>query len=329
MKFKVIHKEHIFEPEKHFLQCHASTLVKFENGNILSAWFGGTHEGHKDVVIWCSIRKEGKWSEPVKLADEEGIPCWNPVLFKDETGKIYLFYKVGQNPRSWHTMLITSEDMGYSWSKPRELVIGDIGGRGPVKNKIITLENGTWLAPASIETDTVWDAFVDISRDHGKTWIKSGIVPLNRDKFQGKGVIQPTLWESEPGKVHMLLRSTEGCIYKSDSDDNGLTWCEAYVIDIPNNNSGIDLVKMKDGRLVLVYNPVGGNWAARTPIACSISSDNGRSWSEKFILDHNENPIDGTDGEFSYPAVIAEGNRIYITYTWKRRTIVYWELKVL
>ena len=67
-------------------------------------------------------------------------------------------------------MLITSEDMGYSWSKPRELVIGDIGGRGPVKNKIITLENGTWLAPASIETDTVWDAFVDISR----TMVKHG-----------------------------------------------------------------------------------------------------------------------------------------------------------
>ena len=79
----------------------------------------------------------------------------------------------------------------------------------------------------------------------------------------------------------------------------------------------------------MVYNPVGGNWAARTPIACSISSDNGKSWSENFILDHNENPIDRKDGEFSYPAVIAEENRVYITYTWKRQTIAYWELEVL
>ena len=28
-----------------------------------------------------------------------------------------------------------------------------------------------------------------------------------------------------------------------------MTWCEAYPINLPNNNSGIDLVKMNDGRL--------------------------------------------------------------------------------
>lgn len=328
MKIKVVRKEHIFEPGKYFMQCHASTLIRFKNRDILSAWFGGTHEGHKDVAIWCSMRKEGKWGEPVKVADEEGVPCWNPVLFKDEKDKVYLFYKVGPNPRTWYTKLIVSEDMGNSWSSPKELVDGDIGGRGPVKNKIIMLSNGTWLAPASIETDTSWDAFVDISKDHGRTWIKSSMVPLNHDNLQGKGVIQPTLWESKPGKVHMLLRSTEGFIYRSDSNDYGSTWCEAYPTNLPNNNSGIDLVKMKDDRLVLVYNPVSGNWAVRTPIACSISSDNGSTWSENFILDHNENPIDRTDGEFSYPAVIAEGNHIYITYTWKRQTIAYWELEV-
>jgi len=54
------------------------------------------------------------------------------------------------------------------WSQPGELVPGDIGGRGPVKNKLIKLQNGDWLAPASIETNTLWVCFVDRSSDQGK-----------------------------------------------------------------------------------------------------------------------------------------------------------------
>ncbi len=169
MSFKPIIKEHIFEPEKFFPQCHASTLVLLENDEILAAWFGGTYEKHPDVAIWLARRKEGKWSDPVKVADVEGVPCWNPVLFRDDDGKVYLFYKVGYTIPKWYTMLITSDDGGYTWTEPAELVKGDIGGRGPVRNKPIILTDGTWLAPASIETETAWDAFVDISKDNGKT----------------------------------------------------------------------------------------------------------------------------------------------------------------
>ena len=154
-------------------------------------------------------------------------------MFQDDGGRIYLFHKVGPTIPAWQTMVMTSDDGGVTWSAPRELVPGDRGGRGPVKNKPIRLADGTWLAPASIESD-VWDAFVDISHDRGQTWTKSQLVPIHRSalsvadaaasslpvpelSFQGKGVIQPTLWESEPGVVHMLLRSTAGRIYRSDS----------------------------------------------------------------------------------------------------------------
>lgn len=329
MSFKVINKEHIFETEKFFPQCHASTLIVLDNEDILAAWFAGTHEKHPDVAIWLSRRIDGCWSDPIKIADKENIPCWNPVLFKGDQNVIYLFYKVGKSITKWKTMVMTSLDSGYTWSKPKELVEGDVGGRGPVRNKPIILFDGVWVAPASIETPTAWDAFVDISKDQGKTWIKSMMVPRNHKDFKGKGLIQPTLWESEPGKVHMLLRSTEGFIYRSDSEDGGATWSVAYPIALPNNNSGIDVVKLENGNLVLVYNPVEGNWAERTPIACSISYDNGFTWVDKFILDHNENPKDREDGEFSYPAIIARGDQVYITYTWKRRTISFYQLKIL
>lgn len=322
-------KEKIFAPNAFFPQCHASTLVRLGNGDILAAWFAGTHEKHPDTAIWISTRRGGLWSDPVKITHEENIPCWNPVLF-EEQGIIYLFYKVGKAIPSWYSKWLSSSDMGESWQSLGELVPGDRGGRGPVKNKPICLDEGSWLAPASLETEERWDCFCDISQDKGLSWKKSSFVPLNHGDFKGKGLIQPTLWESEPGIIHMLMRSTEGFIYRSDSADNGRTWCAAYPTIIPNNNSGLDLVMVNEGprkgTLVLIYNPVKGNWAARTPLSYTFSADNGQSWTEPVDLDHNANPLDREDGEFSYPAVISHGEKIFLTYTWKRRSVVYVEL---
>ncbi|WJH37421.1 exo-alpha-sialidase [Paenibacillus sp. CC-CFT747] len=180
------------------------------------------------------------------------------------------------------------------------------------------MRDGTWLAPASIETEEAWDSFVDISRDEGKTWTQSGWVPIDHSKLKGKGIIQPTLWSGDD-QVHMLLRSTEGYIYRSDSTDNGETWSEAYPTTLVNNNSGIDLAQLPNGTLVLVHNPVEGNWAARTPLICSASQDNGETWKEAFVLENEP-------GEYSYPAIVAKGDRTFIVYTWKRERIVCWEI---
>lgn len=320
-KSKII-KEFIFSDERPFKSCHASTLVALADGSVLAAWFGGSREGAEDVAIWFSKRIGGRWSFPVKVADEEGIPHWNPVLFQADSGKTFLFYKVGHTIPKWHTRFIISEDGGDTWSQPKPLVEGDIGGRGPVKNKPIKLYDDTWIAPASIEGD-YWDAFVDISYDEGKTWIKSSVVPVEHrgTSFKGKGVIQPTLWESEPGIVHMLLRSTDGYIYRSDSKDGGKTWCPAYRTCLPNNNSGIDLVRLDNGTLALVYNPVGQNWGPRTPLVLSTSTDNGQTWRQVCVLEDEE-------GEYSYPAIIKAGDQIMITYTWKRERIAFWAMPI-
>lgn len=136
----------------------------------------------------------------------------------------------------------------------------------------------------------------------------------------GRGIIQPTLWQDGTGAVHALMRSGEGYIYKSDSNDDGSTWCAPYPIALPNNNSGIDLTCMPDGTLLLAYNPVSGNFVARSPISIAVSRDNGATW-EKLCDLQNE------PGEFSYPAIVSEGSRIFLTYTYNRRNVVYWEFE--
>jgi predicted neuraminidase len=303
-------KQLIFpEASKPTANCHASTLVVMPDGSVISAWFGGTKEGDQDVDIWGAIRMDRDWSAPFRMAGEAGIPHWNPVLFADAEGIVHLYYKVGHTVEEWVTRVCTSRDGGRTWSESVELVAGDrSGGRGPVKNKLIMLQDGMLAAPASIETEEIWDAFVDLSPDGGRCWERSQVVPIAHSALKGKGIIQPTLWESTPGHVHMLLRSTEGSIYRSDSSDGGSTWSEAYATPYPNNNSGIDLVRLSDASLVLVHNPVPGNWASRSPLVVSLSADNGVNWREMLMLE-------GDPGEYSYPAIVAQRNRLFITYT--------------
>ncbi|XEC93756.1 exo-alpha-sialidase [Paenibacillus tarimensis] len=311
-------KSYIFEEGYPVPCCHASTVLCLPGGDLLAAWFGGTSEGDPDVDIWMSRCEQGEWSPPFKIAEEEGLPHWNPVLFLSPEGTVMLYYKVGHTIPYWHTRVMSSADGGRTWSEPRKLVEDDIGGRGPVRNKPIVLRSGTWAAPASTEIGD-WDAFVDLSHDGGITWTASSIVPFDHSRSKGKGIIQPALWESGEGNLHMLLRSTEGYIYRSDSADDGRTWSPAAPIAIPNNNSGIDLVQLQDGTLALAYNPVSGDGGARTPIVLALSQDNGKTWTDVLIMD--EGP-----GEYSYPSISVSGSVLYVTYSWNRQRIACWEI---
>jgi len=66
----------------------------------------GTHEGNNDEVIEQSKLDAMTWSEPTIWADGKSdnkhYPYWNPVLFKPRNqNEIYLYYKVGPDPREW------------------------------------------------------------------------------------------------------------------------------------------------------------------------------------------------------------------------------------
>lgn len=278
------------------------------------------------------------WSEPVKLADGAEAN-WNPVLFYREDGTLLLFYKEGQQIANWRTMVMASRDDGSSWSAPRELVTGDVsGGRGPVRNKLIRLASGRVLAGGSTEHG-IWRAFADISDDNGISWHKSNAVAIAKLKynegektaesniavssqsFYGRGVIQPSLWQSADGSVHMLLRSSEGFVHRADSTDEGESWSAAYPLTLPNNNSGLDLVALADGRLLLVCNPVAANWGMRSPLSLFMSEDDGHTWHKLIDLETEK-------GEFSYPAIIAQDHDVYISYTYDRKNIAVVQIKI-
>lgn len=346
MRFIVEKKELVMPTEqRYFASCHSSTSVRADNGNVLVAYFGGTAEGTDDTKIYISERENGKWLAPRVAKGNGETPHWNPVLFKDGK-RIYLFYKKGKTCQTWISYYCWSDDDGKTFSESIPLVKEDTTPRGPVRNKLIVLKNGKWLAPSSIENEKFWDSYVDVSKDKGKTWEKK-FIPiehrngseiskenlwqglLKKDLWESDlaviskwdGIIQPTLWQSDEKNVHAFMRSTRGRIYRSDSVDGGESWCEAYETSLPNNNSGIDITKTESGVLALCYNPVGYNWGERSPISLSLSFDDGKTFTSPFALE----TIDG--GELSYPSINAEGELLRITFTVNRKSFCYIECR--
>lgn len=342
-KIELIERSHVFTENDHpFKSCHCSSLVKNENGDILVTYFAGEHEGSMDQGIWLSRKISGVWQAPKRIKYMHGFIHWNPLLHYED-GVTYLFYKVGMTVAGWYTMFSVSYDFGETWSESRELVEDDHTPRGSSKNKVVVRDDGVWLGPCSVEKIRDWDSYIDISRDKGKTWEIKPITIEHRDNeiaekvewdeienlwisdaqtiLRWDGIIQPSIWKSGEGQYHALMRSTRGCVYRTDSTDNGETWSAAYQTDLPNNNSGIDLVGLPDGAVVLVYNPISADWGSRSPLTVAVSTDNGKTWIKALDLETEK-------GEFSYPAIIYEGGLLEITYTWRRTSIVHCTLKV-
>ncbi|MCI0462137.1 MAG: exo-alpha-sialidase [Gemmataceae bacterium] len=290
-----------------FPQCHASTIAE-SKGGLVAAWFGGTRERNPDVGIWVAHHNGKSWSEPVEVAngvqpDGKRHPCWNPILFQPKDAPLLLFYKVGPSPSSWWGMLLTSTDGGKSWSKPRRLPDGFVG---PTKNPPIVLSDGSLLCPSSSE-DKGWRIHFERTDPQGRKWEMIGPIHDGKDF----GAIQPTILLHPEGRLQALVRTRQQQVAETWSSDSGKTWSKLAATELPNNNSGIAGVTLKDGRHLLVYNHTT---KGRSPLNVAVSKD-GKKWQKVLVLEDQP-------GEFSYPAVMqASDGRVHVTYTWKRQRV--------
>jgi predicted neuraminidase len=296
-----------------FASAHASTIVETRDG-LVTAWFAGTREGAADVGIWLSRREPGAWTRPIEVAtgvqpDGGRYPCWNPVLFDMPGGALMLFYKVGPSPQGWWGMVRTSHDSGRTWSDARRLPNGILG---PIKNKLVQLSDGTLVAPSSAESSerpSVWRVHFERTTDAGVTWT-SAFPPASADG-SAINAIQPSILVHPAGRLQAVGRTRSQRVFETWSADGGRTWAPISLTALPNPNSGIDAVTLRDGRHLLVYNHTT---QGRSPLNVSVSRD-GRTWDAALVLEREP-------GEYSYPAVIQTSDgQVHITYTWKRQRI--------
>ncbi|MEI8085590.1 MAG: family 78 glycoside hydrolase catalytic domain [Paludibacter sp.] len=342
----IVTNEFLYE-KADFPQCHSATIAEATNGDLVTAFFGGTREGHPDVCIYVCRKEKGsnKWTKPALAADGILSPtlrkaCYNPVLYQQPNGAFYLFYKIGNKVSDWTGYLRTSDDGGKTWGKAQQLPEGYLG---PIKNKIVDVD-GKSIAPSSTEGDG-WKVHFEIAEEGGRKIHKVGPIAASEvipTQLQGNAstdieggdnnvknvvqAIQPSILVHKDGRLQILCRTRNGKIATAWSSDKGETWTPLTLTSLPNNNSGTDAVTLQDGRFALIYNavetPKGEKKGPRTPLNIAVSKD-GINWEMKMVLE--DSPI----SQYSYPSIIqGKDGRIHVVYTWRRQRVKYMEVKL-
>ncbi|WP_244630900.1 exo-alpha-sialidase [Aureimonas sp. ME7] len=345
------------------IQNHAAFLKLMADGTLLCAWFGGTLEGKSDISIHLSSLAPGtaRWSEAVALSNDPERSEQNPVLFKDRNGVLMLIHTAQVSGNQDECVLrrraLTSPHGRIAGGEPELLPLP----RGTfVRAPLVERGDGAWLlpvfrciAPAGMRWTGSHDtAGVATTTDGGRTWdlmqvpgsigcVHMTIVPLGGERM-----------------VAFYRRRQADFVYRSQSLDGGRTWDAPRPTDVPNNNSSIGVVRLRDGRIAMVCNPSSATTSAdrrrslydelgeadtrpdaeggcspiwgvpRAPLALCLSTDEGRTFSERHVIADSSGAClsndsgDGRNEELSYPVLLeAPDGTIHIAFTYKRRAI--------
>jgi predicted neuraminidase len=240
------------------VQAHAANLMVLHDETLACVWFGGSMEGKSDISVFMSqLNPESEtWSTPVQLSHDPERSEQNPILFPAPNGELWLLHTAQQSGNQ-DTAIVRrriSKDNGLSWG-PTEQMNGLALGTF-VRQPIHVHTDGAWLLPTfdcRILPGEKWDGSHDLSAvlrstDQGKSWTRIEVP-------NSMGCVHMNIVPAADGKLLAFFRSRwADFIYTTSSVDGGLTWSTPVPTELPNNNSSIQALRLKDGRLAMIFN---------------------------------------------------------------------------
>ena len=197
---------------------------------------------------------------------------------------------------------IRSVDNGRTWSEPTPIQRDWVGA---LRAMIVLKSGRIVLAAMALQP---WNHVIPVyySDDCGRSWTKTATIAMEGSKINDHdGAMEPKLVERKDGSIYMLIRTTKGTFYYSVSTDEGVTWSKPESTGVENNNSFGELVKLSDGRWVLVWNrdekfpafnyePDPNDWQVfdlnynwirrRNELSIAFTDDEGQTWSEPVVI---------------------------------------------
>ncbi len=343
------------------VQNHAANLHVLPDGRLACVWFGGTMEGMGDISVYMSTLGPHGWSAARRLSDDPTRSEQNPVLFTAPDGAVWLFHTSQPGGRQDECEIVArvSHDGGESFGPTRR--IGEFRGVF-VRQPVHLGPAGEWLLPgfrcvtpaAGRWTGDIDTAVMLVSKDEGQSW-RATEVP------DSLGAVHMNPVSPLAGAMPAFYRDRYAqWVKRSLSSDGGLSWSAPQPTDLPNNNSSVQAIRLADGRIGMVLNPISAAmsdarraslydeiegeaevqavtegpkavWGVpRAPMTLAISSDNGATFSVRIDLDRgtghalSNNSAAGVNRELSYPSILQDGEgHLHIAYTYHRRAIRY------
>ena len=301
--------ELIFKPSLQFPRCHASTIAALTDGCLLAAWWNGSEETGKDLVIRAARRPSGKdrWEPPFILADTPDTSDGVPVLFVASNDELWLFYRAGIPPVK--LMWRKSADMGKTWDKPEIFLDEPLWA---FRSRPLSLANGDIFVPLHKH---VCSGFI-FTTDAGKSWTL-----IEEIKTEPRSN-EPTIIQKTDGSLLAFIRPydpepADRFLWQSESFDISRTWSKPIRTRIKNPSSAAQLLKLQNGHVVLVFN---NSQEGRSPLCLALSLDEGKSWNYMRVLED-------ASGRFSYPTLTQSADGlIHISYTFRRTHIKHAEV---
>jgi predicted neuraminidase len=135
-----------------------------------------------------------------------------------------------------------------------------------------------------------------------------------------KGNIQPAVAQISRNYLVAYCRRgggydpvTDGYVIRSESRDGGRTWSEGKDSHFPNPNAAVELLRLRSGHLLLIYNDSMND---RTPLTAALSTDGDKSWPYK------RNVAVGAF-DYAYPyAIQSRDGRVHLIFTSHERTVI-------
>ena len=315
----IVKDEFLYE-HTYFPEAHASTIVETKKGDLVAAYFGGTHEKDPDVCIWVNIKKKGsdKWSTPILAADG--------VLSIDDSNAKYMGLSGLKDDTTPATAgpIGSPESYDYITRATRLKNVSDRLKRKACWNPVLfEMPNGElWLFFKIGSTVGDWTGWLTKSKDGGKTWSKKEPLPFDAEGRAFLGPIKnkpelidgrllcPSSTENKGWRFHMEIydlktkqwkyvpvESTEA-IKTDDNKPHPIDCIQPSILKLnarphsdhrsENARPHSDHRSEKDGRLQVLMRTHNAH------LATSFSSDNGDTWTPVTLLDI-ENNQSGTD----------------------------------
>jgi sialidase-1 len=305
-------------------------FVTLKTGRILflyTRFYGGAGDASPAHIVSIYSDDGGRtWTrkERIEVENRAGANVMSVSMLRLQGGGIALFYLVKDSLIDCRPVMRISNDEGQSWSEPR-LATTAPGYFVLNNDRVIQLKSGRLVMPLAFHrargsdpnSHLSWDrraiAMWLLSDDEGKTWREAddwwGLPARTRSGLQEPGVV-----ELADGRVFSWMRTDQGVQYGTVSPDGAKGWPtlpEKTQLASPESPASIKRLPGSND-LLAVYNDHSGQFPfpanKRSPLAAAISSDNGKSWPRRKLIESDP------DGWYCYTAIHFTSDAVLLGY---------------